>query len=330
MDKSRYEIVPIAVARDGRWYLLRYPSDDLDRVMTQGISKVGEEVVLGGPSRRLLSLQSGIELAAMDVAFPVLHGPYGEDGTVQGMLKYANIPFVGPGVLGSALGMDKEAMKHALSAMKIPIARFVTLYKHVDATGRFHEISETLGLPLFVKPANMGSSVGVHKITNEEEFLPALADAFRFDSKVLVEEMIQGREIECSILGNEVPRSSILGEIIPQHSFYTYQAKYVDEAGARLVAPADLPESMSDEIRALAIRVFKTLQCEGMGRVDFFLTPNNEIVVNEINTIPGFTKVSMYPKLWELSGLSYSHLIDELIGLALARSAREAAFEMTA
>lgn len=257
----------------------------------------------------------------IDVVFPVLHGPFGEDGTVQGLLKLMGMPFVGAGVLGSALGMDKDAMKRLLNQAGIPTARFVVAFPQKPVS--FEKAKQTLGLPLFVKPANLGSSVGVRKARNKEEFRRAIKEAFGFDRKVLIEEYIKGREIECSVLGNEKPIASIPGEVIPHHEFYSYDAKYIDPEGAELKIPADLPKPVIKKVQNMAIQTFKALCCEGMARVDFFLKPNGKLVVNEINTIPGFTAISMYPKLWEASGISYSELVDRLIRLAIERYKKE-------
>src|SRR3989344_7305288 len=239
--------------------------------------------------------------------FPVLHGPFGEDGTMQGLLKLANIPFVGADVLGSAIGMDKDAMKRLLRDAGIPIGRFVVLKK--NETSSYKNIVKMLGLPLFIKPANLGSSVGVHKVHNEKGFDEALNDGFSFDTKVIVEEFIDGREIECSVLGNDDPIASVSGEIIVKDEFYSYNAKYIDEDGAMLEIPAKITKSQVRKVQELAIKTFKILECSGMARVDFFMTKKEKIIVNEINTIPGFTSISMYPKLWEASGIGYSELI---------------------
>ena len=256
-----------------------------------------------------------------DVAFPVLHGPFGEDGTVQGMLKLANIPFVGASVLGSAVGMDKDVMKRLLRDAGLPIGKFLVV--RGGETCVYADTVATLGLPLFVKPANLGSSVGISKVRNEEEFYRAIADAFLYDRKILLEEFIKGREIECAVLGNEQPVASVPGEIIPHHEFYSYEAKYLDENGAGLETPANLSDDLIQKVQTLAVRAFRVLECEGLGRVDFFLKPNDDVVINEINTIPGFTSISMYPKMWEASGMSYTQLVDRLIELALERFAKE-------
>lgn len=231
----------------------------------------------------------------------------------------ANIPFVGSSVLGSAVSMDKEVTKRLLRDAGLRVANFVTIHRSQVHTYTFETLKEKLGLPFFVKPANMGSSVGVSKVSREEEFTRALSEAFQFDHKVLVEENIAGREIECSVLGNDKPIASVLGEILPQQDFYSYEAKYIDEHGALLQIPAKLPSEVAKKVQKTAIQAFQTLCCEGMARVDFFLTEQYEIIINEVNTIPGFTRISMYPKLWEVSGIPYPALIDQLIQLAIER-----------
>jgi D-alanine-D-alanine ligase len=259
----------------------------------------------------------------LDVIFPVLHSPFGEDGTVQGLLKLANTAFVGAGVLGSAVGMDKDVMKRLLRDAGITIARFLVANRYSAKQIGFDDARDQLGLPLFIKPANLGSSVGIHKAKNRAEFERAVSDAFNYDNKILIEECVRGREIECSVLGNDNPIASVPGEVLPRHEFYSYEAKYLDENGAVLEIPAKLPPTTSERIRQLAIKTFSVLCCEGMARVDFFLRNDGEIIVNEINTIPGFTRISMYPKLWEATGISYTELIDRLIQLALERFERE-------
>ena len=232
---------------------------------------------------------------------------------------------MGAGVLGSAVGMDKDVMKRLLRDAGIPTAKFLVRSKvnQKRLKPNFKQIKNSFGVPFFVKPANLGSSVGIHKVKSEKEFLPALEDAFGYDLKVLIEEYIPGREIECAVLGNENPIASVPGEIIPQHEFYSYEAKYIDENGALFEIPAKLPRVAVKKIQDMALRAFKALCCEGMARVDFFLKKDGTVILNEINTIPGFTKISMYPKLWEASGISYSKLIDSLIKLALERFEKE-------
>ena len=261
-----------------------------------------------------------------DVIFPVLHGPYGEDGSMQGFLKLVGVPFVGPSVLGSAVGMDKDVMKRLLRDNKIPIGKFVAV-KENDKIN-FNKIKKELGLPIFIKPANMGSSVGISKVRNEKEFKKGINDAFKYDSKIIIEEFIKGREIECALLGNDMPIASIPGEIIANQDFYSYDAKYID-AGSVAEIPAKIDKKTTKKIQELAIKTFQTLNCEGLSRVDFFLKKNGDVLVNEINTLPGFTAISMYPKLWEASGLPLPKLLDKLINLAIERFKREQKLKTT-
>jgi D-alanine-D-alanine ligase len=326
LDKEKYDVVPIGIDKEGRWllaatsnYLLNSGDPKLIRLNSSNTSVA----VVPQSSGALMDLASHGEAASpIDVFFPVLHGPFGEDGSIQGLLKVANVPFVGAGVLGSAVGMDKDVMKRLFRDAGIPIADFVVARR--GDTVSFATITRKLGSPVFVKPANLGSSVGVHKVASEAEFGPALADAFDYDTKVLIEQAIVGREIECSVLGNETPIASVPGEIVPRHEFYSYEAKYIDEHGAGLEIPANLPAEIAEKVQETAIKAFRVAGCEGMARVDFFLPPDGTTIVNEINTIPGFTSISMYPKLWEASGIAQSELLDRLIQLALARFERDA------
>lgn len=325
IDTGKYEVVPIGIDKAGRWHLpdpahfLEHAEDPahvaLEARQEDGVALVpqsgGELATTAGLNRSL----------AVDVVFPILHGPFGEDGTVQGLLKLANVPFVGAGVLGSAVGMDKDVMKRLLRDAGIPIGKFLAFQQ--EDKPDFEQVTKTLGLPCFVKPANLGSSVGVSKVTTKEGFENALANAFAYDTKVLVEEFIDGRELECAVLGNQEPAASGVGEIIPKHEFYSYDAKYIDEQGASLEVPAHIPEDVREEARELAVRTFTTLCCEGLGRVDMFLKKDGTLLVNEINTMPGFTKISMYPRLWAQAGMPYPELIDRLISLALERFERE-------
>ncbi|MFA6273563.1 MAG: D-alanine--D-alanine ligase family protein [Candidatus Paceibacterota bacterium] len=256
----------------------------------------------------------------LDVVFPVLHGPFGEDGSMQGFLKILNLPFIGSGVLGSAVGMDKDVMKRLLKEAGIPICKFEVI-KNKDEVS-FEKIFKKLGLPMFVKPANLGSSVGIHKIKNKFDFKKSVKDAFQYDSKLIFEENINGREIECSVLGNKNPTASLPGEIISNADFYSYNSKYKDNKSV-CVIPAELSKNTIKKIQNIAVNVFKVLNCEGMGRVDFFLKKDGTILVNEINTIPGFTAISMYPKMWEVSALPLSKLLDKLIDLAIDRFKQE-------
>jgi D-alanine-D-alanine ligase len=283
------------------------------------LSDSRNEVALtpNGAGSGLINLANQTAIGKLDVIFPVLHGPFGEDGTIQGLAKLANLPCVGAGILGSSVGMDKDVMKRLLRDAGIPIGRFVTLTQNSRNKYSYKDLSREFGQVLFVKPANLGSSVGISKVRNEREFHDALDLALTYDLKVVVEEEIRGREIECAILGNEEPRASIPGEIIPHADFYSYEAKYISEDGAGLDIPAKLPPHMVQRVQEIAIASFKTLECLGMARVDIFLTEDERIFVNEINTIPGFTRISMYPKLWEFSGISHNELVDTLIQLAM-------------
>ncbi len=274
----------------------------------------------------IVDLDSNQVLSSFQVAFPIIHGTFGEDGTLQGILKSLNTAYVGPDVLGSAIGMDKEVAKRLLRDAGIPIAAFFTLYKHNPTQFSFAEITEKLGLPLFVKPANAGSSVGVSKVTSQAEFERAVSEAFIYDKKVLVEEAVFGKEVECAVLGNEEISASVLGEIISAANFYSYEEKYINLAGVQTKIPADIEEHVSAQIRETAVKAFAVLCCEGMSRIDFFLRADNTFILNEINTLPGFTATSMYPQLWENTGVSYSDLLTKLIGLAVSRQERESSF----
>lgn len=321
IDKEKYNPILIGIDKTGRW-LLNEKSEFLINADNPKLIGLGQSknVVTFAPESngRISNITSFEDNGSIDVAFPILHGPMGEDGTVQGLLKLANIPFVGASVLGSAVGMDKDVMKRLLRDAGIPIARFLALSDGDDIPD-FNAVVTELGLPFFIKPANMGSSVGVSKIEDERDYAAAVKTAFTFDLKILIEEFIEGREIECSVLGNKNPIASTLGEIKSSHGFYSYEAKYIDEHGAVLEIPAKLPSETVRRAQEIAVKTFKTLSCEGLGRVDMFLKKDGSIVVNEINTIPGFTKISMYPKLWEASGIPYGELIDRLIQLALER-----------
>jgi D-alanine-D-alanine ligase len=312
MDKKKYRITAIVIDKQGRWFVDQGGRFLRDKSLTR------VELPARGDSSGVLSGSAPLRaLASVDVVFPVLHGPFGEDGTVQGLLKLANVPFVGAGVLGSAVGMDKDVMKRLLRDADIPIPKFLVFDSATKNNISFERVRRELGVPVFVKPANLGSSVGISKAARPSEFIRAVKEAFRYDNKILIEENISGREIECAVLGNEHPKASLPGEIITGHNFYSYQAKYVDDQGARLFIPAALPHPVMRGIQQLSLRAFKVLCCSGMARVDFFLRGKSEVFVNEINTIPGFTAISMYPKMWGASGLSYPRLIDRLIQLAL-------------
>ncbi len=334
IDRERYDIVLIGIDRRGRWHLadesrflrhasdprrIRLPHAPVRLALTPG--RRPRIVPVGRPERA--------ELPELDAIFPVLHGPFGEDGTVQGLLRLAHLPFVGPGILGSAVCMDKDVAKRLLRDAGIPVAPFITVLSRAEAPS-WDEAVAALDAPIFVKPANMGSSVGVSKAETDADYRRALDEAFSFDTKVLLERTIRGREIEISVLGNETPEASIPGEIAPTHAFYSYEAKYLDHDGADLLIPADLDAETTARAREIAVRAFRALCCEGMARVDLFLAtepcgplPSGSLVINEINTLPGFTRISMYPKLWDASGVSYPELIDRLIRLAIERAERD-------
>ena len=311
--------------REGRWRLDEQATANLTADSPREVALVAR-----GEQSRLLDLSHDSELGKIDVIFPVLHGPYGEDGSVQGLCRLANMPCVGAGILGSAVGMDKDVMKRLLRDAGIPIARFVTIIRGGPAPS-FAALKAELGTPLFVKPANLGSSVGISRVGSASEYEKALAAAFEYDTKVVVEECIIGREIECAVLGNTDPQASVPGEIVTggSHSFYDYEAKYLDEKGAELRIPAPLDAALAGKVRALALRAFTVLCCDGMARVDMFVKETGEVLVNEINTIPGFTRISMYPKLWEASGISYPQLVDRLISLAIERQQIEQGLRTT-
>ncbi|HEV2412363.1 MAG TPA: D-alanine--D-alanine ligase [Candidatus Saccharimonadales bacterium] len=325
LDKAKFEPVLIGIDKQGQWHLqdsfkLLEEGRTFDRTALETKGSDGVVTFLpGSQTRELVDSGSGRHDKPIDVAFPVLHGPRGEDGTIQGFFELANVPYVGSGVLGSAVGMDKDVMKRLLRDASVPITDFVALHD-VDR----HEIDldgliDRFGLPMFVKPANMGSSIGVSRATDKATLQKAIDDAFQFDQKILIEKTIEGDEIECSVLGNEKPRASTVGRVIPKDNFYSYDAKYLDDEAAKLEIPAKIPEAVVKKAQKTAVEAFKVLGCEGMARVDMFATKDGQILVNEVNTIPGFTMISMYPKLWEASGLSYSDLITELINLAIER-----------
>jgi D-alanine-D-alanine ligase len=326
IDKKKYDVVLIGISRDGKWYLkesshfLLHPDDPKQISMKRG--KNGLAMVPGLKSKQIIPVSSGQSVGNLDVIFPVLHGPFGEDGTVQGLLQLADIPYVGAGVLGSAVSMDKDVMKRLLREGGVRQAKFLSFrYYDIDQI-KFSKIKAAVGIPCFIKPANLGSSVGITKVNKPKELKPALQTAFEYDEKIIIEQYIKGREIECSVLGNEDPIASVPGEIIPNRDFYSYEAKYLNQDGAKLVIPANLPSAIIKKVQKLAIKTFQILECAGMARVDFFLSANDQLYVNELNSIPGFTKISMYPKLWEASGISYPALIDRLIELAIERHKR--------
>ncbi|MBB6453273.1 D-alanine-D-alanine ligase [Salirhabdus euzebyi] len=328
IDKSKYDPMLIGIDKEGRWhlndashYLLH---EDNPKLIQLNKSNRGVAIVPGESEKQLMEADSAVRLEQLDVVFPILHGTLGEDGSMQGMLRVANIPFVGPSVLGSAVSMDKDVAKRLLRDAGLHVANSFTYTRVFQDEINYEQVKAELGLPMFIKPANQGSSVGVSKVNTKEEFYAGVKSAFEYDHKILIEETIVGREIECSVLGNEKPIASVPGEITAQLDFYSYEAKYIDESGAILNIPAELDEETTTRIKEAALKAFQALNCEGLSRVDFFLTKDGKIYINEVNTIPGFTKISMYPKLWEASGISYSDLIDKLIELAIERHERDA------
>jgi D-alanine-D-alanine ligase len=327
LDPARYRVTAIRIDRDGRWHV--EPGHAALREGRPEPPPGSRDALLapahpGGPVFAATESLDDVRALTLDVVVPMLHGQNGEDGTIQGLLATLGLPFVGPGVLGSAVCMDKDVAKRLLAHAGLPVTPARTL-RRADAPPAFADLAAELGTPLFVKPANSGSSVGVTKVESAAQLDDALALAFAYDRKVLVETAIDGREIECAVLGNEHPETSVPGEIVSEAAFYTYDAKYVDPAASRMEVPADLPAAVADQVRALAAAAFTALDCEGMARVDCFVTADHDVLINEVNTIPGFTSRSMYPVMWEASGLPYGALLDRLIALALERHARDAA-----
>lgn len=310
LDQRKYgAIYPIFIDRNKIWYMANI--DEL--INNASVIKINDSPVfmINDGSAKLIVGQDRYNI---DIVFPVLHGPFGEDGVIQGFLTALNVPFVGSGIIGSALGMDKYFMKQIFIANNIPTAKFLCSYKKAPLT--IEQIESEFNFPVFIKPANMGSSVGVSKVYSYENLEKAFETAFRYDNKVIVEEFVEARELECAVLnGNDVIASSV-GEIVPKHDFYSYEAKYLDPSGAQLIIPAQIDDVSNEKIKDLAIRVFKILDCRGLARVDFFMKKNGDILVNEINTMPGFTNISMYPKLFEHAGITYRNLIEILIEIS--------------
>jgi D-alanine-D-alanine ligase len=348
IDKSKYEVVPIGITKDGRWVTSAHAENLLRRKEPGQHLRAGDPqatsaaaVLASGsamivppvPEAELLPFQSDArpshspEAIHVDVIFPVLHGTFGEDGTIQGLLELADIPYVGAGVLGSAAGMDKDVMKRLFAAAGLPIVKHITVLRsdwEQEAKSVRRLVESNLKYPLFVKPANLGSSVGISKAHDAKELAPAMEEAAAYDRKIVVEEGVGGkkgkaREIECAVLGNEKPAASIAGEIVPGKEFYDYAAKYLEE-GSELLIPAKLAKKQLKQVQEMAIAAFCVTECSGLARVDFLMDPHNDkLYLNEINTMPGFTSISMYPKLWAASGVPYPQLIDRLVQLALER-----------
>lgn len=305
IEKEKYEVSMIGITREGQWRAFDGPIANIITSEWENDSTLFDISKFMNPNEKNM----------IDVVFPVLHGPNGEDGTVQGFFELCNIPYVGCGVLASAMCMDKEIAKKLFAYAGLGVGPYTLVRSgDIEAYEGEHDY------PVFVKPANMGSSVGISKVKGPEELKVALREAAKYDKKILIESTILGREVECAVLGNETPLASGIGEIIPSHDFYDYTAKYFDGDNSRVLIPAEIEKEKEEEIREAAITAYKALNCRGLARVDFFIEKNTEkVLINEINTMPGFTRISMYPKLWQEKGLSYSTLIDQLIQLALER-----------
>lgn len=331
IDKNKFQVIPVGITKTGQFLLFKqnnYLTNPTDAKKISLDETKGKEVVFLPGKPELFVLETK-EIIKIDIVFPVLHGNFGEDGTIQGLLNLSNVPFVGAGVLGSALGMDKAYTKKILQSADIPVADYLTFKEEEKDQIDFEKIAQKLALPLFIKPANTGSSVGINKVDNLEEFLSAVEEAFNYDRQIIIEKAIKGKEIECSVLGNGKPIISLPGEVIPKNQFYSYEAKYLDDKGAEFRIPAKLPENIIKKIQDYSIRAYQALGIEGMARADGFLEENGNYYVNELNTIPGFTSISMYPKLWEASGISCKDLIQRLIDLAFDRFEKEKKLKKT-
>ncbi len=330
IDKEKYEVVPIGITKEGRWLA---SGDPMKALSSGAISESSPATLLAEPSQRgLMRLEDreqdralrAVQVSQLDVIFPILHGPYGEDGTVQGLLELAGLPYVGAGVTASAVGMDKAIFKDIMRIHGLPVAPYLVVKRKAweqDPERTAARIEAEIGYACFVKPANLGSSVGITKVHNHAELGPALDEAARYDRKLIIEMAVDAREIEVSVLGNDEPIASVPGEVIPCNEFYDYAAKYLD-GESELLIPAPIPSETAELVRRLAVEAYLAIDCAGMARADFLLDrQTGQVYINEVNTLPGFTPISMYPKLWEASGISYSELIDRLIQLALERHA---------
>lgn len=329
LDKNKFKVIPIGITKKGNWITGTNTVKILKSGFKHNLPSLEKIVIPDATKKSLVPLNSKVRLKQkiteekLDVIFPILHGPYGEDGTIQGLLELANIPYVGAGVLGSAVGMDKVIQKQLFQAASLPIVKFISFLKEdwlKNKKSVINEILKKINFPCFVKPANLGSSVGISKIHTVKEIAKGIKEALKYDRKIIVEEGVKNpREIEVSVLGNDRPKASQPGEVIPSGKFYDYNAKYIDKA-SKLIAPAMLPKKIIKIIQDIALKAFKTINCTGMARVDFLVEKkSNKIYLSEINTIPGFTSISMYPKLWSVSGLSYPKLLEKLIQLAMER-----------
>lgn len=323
LNREKYNIALIGIEKNGTWHLsweedLIHHPDDIQKI-SLNLSKPIVYLDLNGEIKDQTTHKI---LTTIDVFFPITHGVYGEDGTLQGYLRWLDVPFVGPGITGSSICMDKDVTKRLLRDSGLPITPFISV--RASQTITFEEASVHLGIPLFIKPCHQGSSLGVTKVSDQETFNQAIKKAFRYSRKILIEQSVKAKEIECSVLGNSDPSASkALGEIAPLQEFYSFDAKYVSDDGAKLDIPADLEEETVQKIRQAAISAYTILECEGMARIDFFVKPDGSFLINEVNTLPGFTNISMYPKLWESSDLPQSELLDKLITLAIERYQQE-------
>jgi D-alanine-D-alanine ligase len=332
LDRDKYEVVPIGITKEGSWLLGTEPrallAAEQSASQDEGLVDTTAVTLTGDPRlRRLISVENGEELGsrgALDVVFPVLHGTYGEDGTLQGLLEMANVPYIGCGVLGSALGMDKEKMKMVFQSVGLPVVDYLVYRRNEwerSPESILDNIEQRSGYPYFVKPVNLGSSVGVNKAHSRAELEHAINVAAEYDRKIIIERGINCREAECGVLGNDEPIASVVGEIVSSNEFYDYRAKYID-GKSQIIIPANIPQVTAEEIRRQAVQAFLALDLSGLARVDFFIErETGQVYINEVNTLPGFTSISMYPKLWEASGLSYDQLLDRLIELAIERHA---------
>ncbi|MEI4832403.1 D-alanine--D-alanine ligase [Bacillus sp. FJAT-53711] len=321
LDQEKFEVHPIYITEQGQWVRGERIEGEVKSV--QELQLNGEENAISplSLSSEIMPMAASDKENAIDVIFPLLHGPNGEDGTVQGLLELMNIPYVGNGVLASAAGMDKVIMKNVFAEAGLPQAKYVSFIRSVwekDRTTAYEKVEETLGYPCFVKPANLGSSVGINKCKNRDELENAFEEAFQFDRKIIVEENIIGREVEIGVLGNDEPKCSVVGEIVAKKEFYDYKSKYIDGDTA-MVIPAEITEAEYEKIKEYAIRAFQSLDGAGLTRADFFLTKDGDVFINEVNTMPGFTPFSMFPLLWGNTGLPYPELIQELVRLAIER-----------
>jgi D-alanine-D-alanine ligase len=317
-DSDRFEVIPFGITRGGQWLTPDESRRRLERAAAEDVRDIGDDAGTG-----VLDYPEVLaELGALDVAFPIVHGPYGEDGTLQGMFELADVAYVGAGVAASAVGMDKELMRSVFAAHEIPQAPYLVV-REVDgeppSNEVLREVERVVGYPCFIKPCNGGSSVGVSKARSSEDVHEAVAVALTHDRKVLVEQALEGQEVECAVLGNDAPEASPVGEIRPSTEFYDYQSKYLDDS-AELIVPAELDEAAAERVRELALRAFLAIDAAGLSRVDFFVTPEGDVRCLEINTLPGFTPISMYPRLWQETGVSYSDLISRLVDLGLERA----------